>query len=65
MEEEYDYYFFDEHFRLLRALYGWSHHDMRVNEERLRKEREEKRKEYVAERKAFMMAHGNDGAPVM
>ena len=64
MEEEYDFYFFDEYFRLLRALYGWSHHDMRVNEERLRKEREEKRKEYASEREAFMKAHGNEGAPV-
>ena len=60
----YDYYFFDEYFRLLRALYGWSHHDMRVNEERLRKEREEKRKEYASEREAFMKTHGNEGAPV-
>jgi len=64
MEEEYDYFFFDEYFRLLRVLYGWSHHDMRVNEERLRKEREEKRKEYESEREAFMKAHGKEGAPV-
>ena len=62
MEEEYNFFFFDEYFRLLQALYGWSHHDMRVNEKRLRKEREEKRKEYASEREAFMKAHGNEGS---
>jgi hypothetical protein len=64
MEEEYNFFFFDEYFRFLQALYGWSHHDMRVNEKRLRKEREEKRKEYASEREAFMKAHGNEGSPV-
>ncbi|MBQ9009754.1 MAG: hypothetical protein IJ088_10545 [Clostridia bacterium] len=64
MEEEYNYSFFDEYFRILSVLKGWSHHDMRVNEERLRKEREEKRKEYALEREAFMKIHGNEGAPV-
>ena len=64
MEEEYNFFFLDEYFRLLQALYGWSHHDRRVNEKRLRKEHEEKRKEYASEREAFMKAHGNEGSPV-
>ena len=63
MEEEYDFYYFEEYNRLLKVLYGWSNHDMRVNEERIRGECLAKKAAFEAERRAFMVLHASDGAP--
>ena len=63
MEEEYDFYYFDEYYRLLRALYGWSNHDVRVNRERILGECLAKKTAFEAERRTFMARHASDGAP--
>jgi len=64
MAEEYDLYYFDEYYRLLNALYGWSNHDVRVNKERILAVCREKRAAFRAEREAFMRLYtGVDTIP--
>ena len=45
MEDEYDYYFFDEFFRLLFILRGWSKRDIQNNQDRITAACREKRAE--------------------
>lgn len=53
MEDEYDYYFFDEFFRLLFILRGWSTRDIRNNQDRIQSLCTEKREEKQREREQF------------
>lgn len=53
MEEEYDFCFFDEFFRLLRVLHGWSRRDFLSNEAEIWKKCEEKQIELQNQRKQF------------
>ena len=64
MEEEYNFYYFDEYYRLLNVLKGWSNHDVRVNKERILNECREERDALRAEREAFLKEHAHDPAPV-
>lgn len=53
MENEYDYYYFDEFFRLLYILRGWSRLDIRSNQGRIQPMCEAKKAEKQKEREAF------------
>ena len=64
MEEEYNFYYFDEYYRLLNVLKGWSNHDVRMNKERILNECREERDALRAEREAFLKEHAHDPAPV-
>ena len=64
MEEEYNFYYFDEYYRLLNVLKGWSNHDVRMNKERILDECREERDALRAEREAFLKEHAHDPAPV-
>ena len=64
MEEEYNFYYFDEYYRLLNVLKGWSNHDVRVNKERILNECREERDALRAEREVFLKEHAHDPAPV-
>lgn len=60
MEEEYDFYFFDEFFRLLHVLDGWSWRDFKCNEESIWEECEKKRAELQDLREQFWITHRHD-----
>ncbi len=64
MEEEYNFLYFDEYYRLLNVLKGWSNHDVRVNKERILNECREERDALRAEREVFLKEHAHDPAPV-
>ena len=64
MEEEYNFYYFDEYYRLLNVLKGWSNHDVRMNKERILDECREERDALRAEREVFLKEHAHDPAPV-
>ena len=63
MEEEYDFFYFDDCYRLLDVLYGWSDHDVCVNEARILEKLRGKKRAFEAERAAFMALHADDGPP--
>lgn len=58
MENEYDYYFFDEFFRLLFILRGWSSRDVRNNQDRIQPTCRMKKAEKRREREAFRRGNG-------
>lgn len=60
MEEEYDFCFFDEFFRLLYVLHGWSRRDLNHNEGEIWKKCEAKRTELQNQREQFWKTHRYD-----
>lgn len=60
MEEEYDFCFFDEFFKLLHVLHGWSRRDFFNSEVKIWKECEKKRAELQSQREQFWKVHRYD-----
>ena len=63
MEEEYDFFYFDDYYRLLGTLHGWSSHDVRANWDSILEDLRKKKAAFGAERAAFMALHADDGPP--
>lgn len=60
MEDEYDYYFFDEFFRLLYMIPGWSERDISNNRDRIDSFNIMKRDSMQRERDQFWNRYGNE-----
>lgn len=60
MEEVYDFCFFDEFFRLLHVLHGWSRRDFLQDEVKIWEKCEKKRAELQSQREQFWKKHRYD-----